>query len=631
MIRRTLLVVGLVGLGSCLKFQERIDECFTSGPCSLSPDGGGIDQPFVPLLDAGFRFRSEWRWESPLPFGHDLNAVYASGDQLLVVAGTDGFLAERRGTEWVSIELSSAWNAVNVPPSFLHLVARDEGELWLTDNAGGLWHRDAGSWETVPTGGEAAYSLAVFDREVFLGTADGRAGRLGVAGLLDAGSFGAGSVELGVYANEVVVLVADDGGQRLTDLNHAPFFLQDGGKAVGLDVERLAASSNDLWLTGEVPLRARDGGRVLEPFSEGMSAVSPGSPGAVAALNSGVSNVDGQMPLPFTPRGVTHIRSFSRDEDAIPNVVWAVGEAGQIYSAAQPGTIMVPHSSAATFGDLRAIVPFGETLLAFTDDGEVLQRQPSGWRLKGDSVELGSTSFVDAVVDGPRVIALDVTHTLFFFASADLRPTTERLAVADVDGGQHELGVLTAEHLWRTTSGALVVSGANGLFMRKAEEKLFTQVYPFASHGLGGRAETVRACTTEGVVELDLSAELPAVTLRENGARYRDCTTVLAVEDGWVYGTAASGAAKVIHKWGNNTEDEATIATTTQPVSALLDLGTDVAVGMDGFVILPYLNMPVSPNPFDTRIGNRLFCFTKWRGHLFAGGENGAILERELK
>jgi len=591
-------------LAGCLRFEERIQACFADGGVCLASPDGGAEERFVELDGGGFRFSNQWRWESPLPFGHHLNAVYATGD-VLVVAGEDGLLAERRQGQWVSFQQLAA-------TTYLQSSGTGLDDLWLASSDGPLWHRDGG-WGQVDARAPVI-SLTHFDGALYLGTSDGRLGRLENDLFAPERRVSLGDVQVGNFANGVVVLAVEDGGRALTQRDGGPFFLFDGGLAKELDVEGLFASSNDLWLSGMNALRVVDAGRVLAPTDLTVTAASPGATTAVVSTGDGLVRVEGTRST-IELRGALGLRAFHRD--AANMTVWAVGENGQVYRRLAPSVSWVAESWVPTTSDVRALVPLGDTLYAFTNGGQLLRREPGRWRVL-NTFPIG---FADAVSEGNRLVALDFDHRLQWFDGDGQQ--TAQFDIASTG---------SAAHLFRSTAGTMVVTGAAGIFVRRAADDRFLQVWSEPSTGLGGRAEVVRVCSQRGIVELDLVASPPVAALVDDSAQVAGCESVLQLDDGWLYGTGDGSSARVIRRLPGNAEQVTSWRGTTARVTALIEVRGGVAVGMDGFASMPFATwqsgtLDLTP----TRVGNVLFCFRKWRGRLFAGGSGGAILERELQ
>lgn len=610
---RALLGLVLLGTSACLDFERRVNDCFDGGRCVVMGDGGldgggggdggggRADGGFEPLLTPGL-CADGWCWEAPLPHGTRLNAVFGDGDDVLV-AGDNGLVAERRAGRWRSwqSEMPSdiAWRG---------LWGRSRDDVYLA-GAARAWHFTDGGWTSRATTATALTAVTGTPAEVFFGDEMGRVYRLASNALELVSATGAGEVVSmrSAYGSLFALTRSSYPATTLLKL--------DGGR---LDFDAGALDSvfgwdNGLWLAGEQAISySVSAALVATSLDAGLTAGSAGPMGAVrAAAGSTLGTLTGDV---FTTEssGQWPVRAIHEG----PSTTWAVGAAGLVQQRRDGGWLDLVERP--TFGEVRAVVPFEETLVAVTSTGELLVRGPFGWRTRWSSLQ---AVFVDVAVDGADVYVLAEDQRVFTVRRTG---TTWAQSGNPVRFGQ-PMNV-AAHRLWLTAAGTLVATSDEGLFFRRRGAASFTAVADTAQvWGLAGKGEVVRACGATRFVEVDLSQATPVVG--SSGAAL-SCRAVLALADGWALGGREVGGVPFVVR----TADGATFVFRTEQafVEDLELVPGGIAVAVNGIGLVP-LGVPGSDlTPLPTRISQTLHGLATWRGRLFAVGDESAIVHGDL-
>lgn len=607
MRRAFLLVVVVVVVASCLDFERRVTNCFDGGVCSASVSDGGANtdggEAFVPF-DAGFFCTGEFCWESPFPHGVTLNTVYADGDDL-VVAGEHGMLAERRGGRWSSFQgtgsLTTEWQV-------LWGTSRDD--VWLTGGPK-AWHRTASGWSTV-------------------GAQFPNANCQGVTGF-DGGIFMSASSEVYELRNgawDTIFTATDSDVQRLTTAFgalHASLRLSANNTAG--QVSRIP--SGPAWVF--------DGGATFTLVSTSKGLLATGSrtvlldqtmqaqqlpvvlEAAVEANGELLGAVYGELGV-VTDRGlrleteVVGVRAMAAGSTAV-----AVGSGGLILERRDGG--WVDPTPTVTRSNVVAFVERSGTLFALTADCSLLERGPTTWTKRSlpmpMPLPMPDEGCFDVATDGTSFFVLSTTSVVFFDAA---------LAVT---GFSTLPAGLEVKRLWRSDSGALVVTTATGVFVRQpAPTSLFVPVQGLGgAWGVSGRGSVARVCglAQDKVVDLDLSQSPPGVT-EVAGLLAPRCRAVLPLRNGQWALAARDGSLPQVRLVAANgsTNDVVLDGFSDKFIEALAETPKGIAVATDGYAFIPLANTQlVRP----AQGFGDLRAVTVWGGRVFVGGAGGAILQ----
>lgn len=610
MRRAFLLVVVVVVVASCLDFERRVTNCFDGGVCSASVSDGGANtdggEAFVPF-DAGFFCTGEFCWESPFPHGVTLNTVYADGDDL-VVAGEHGMLAERRGGRWSSFQGTTA--PLGTEWQVLWGTSRDD--VWLTGDVR-AWHRTASGWSMV--GGQFpnanCQGVTGFDGGVFmsasstvyeLGGGDSwndifTAANSDVLRLTTA--FGALHGSLRLSANNTA-------GQ-VSRIPSGPAWVFDGGATF-----TLVSTSKGLLATGsrtvllDQTMQAQQLPVVLEA--------------AVEANGELLGAVYGELGV-VTDRGlrleteVVGVRAMAAGSTAV-----AVGSGGLILERRDGG--WVDPTPTVTRSNVVAFVERSGTLFALTADCSLLERGPTTWTKRSlpmpMPLPMPDEGCFDVATDGTSFFVLSTTSVVFFDAALAV-PGFSTLPAG-----------LEVKRLWRSDSGALVVTTATDVFVRQPMPmSLFEPVRAVGgAWGVSGRGSVARVCglAQDKVADLDLSRSPPVVT-EVPGLLAHECRAVLPLRNGqWALAARGGGELPRVRLVAvdGSTDDVVLDGLRDTFIEALAETPKGIAVATDGYAFIPLANTQlVRPAQ---GFGN-LTAVTVWRGRVFVGGAGGAILQ----
>lgn len=605
-MKRASVVVLLLATG-CFNFERRVADCFDGGRCVQRPgaDGGpdaGSEEeldagPFVPL-DAGFFCASEWCWESPFPHGTRLNAVAAFGDDALV-AGEEGMLAELRGGVWRSFQEQTP------RIQWARLWGRSLDDAYA---AGALqpWLSSDGGWHGVGQPQNQPFDAVTGDETRTFFSNAGSVSRL-------EGDQLASHAELSADAGSVTDLMMAWGQLFAVSATPVPtnFFGDvDAGVATPVDGARAGfATDAGFWVTGD---RSYFSPAAAIAFTEMMPAIRAGTGGPVplAATAEFVGRLDGGAFTNEYPAVGVNAMAHSG------STAWAVGEGGLVLRR-RSGS-WTDQTGLPTRSTVWALLPFGDSLVAVTGAGELLERKASSWEIKPRQ----ALAPVDAVRDGSRFVVLNSDGRLVWFNAAFSQDRTVSLGPG-----------LEPHKLWRSPSGTLVVTSKEGAFFMRASDMTFTPIAGTnGAWGVSGRGEVARLCGVGGsmVVDVDLSASPPTAAVI-SGLEARECRALLPLPDGWALGGRdAAGSAFVVI-----VQDGRTVATVSFPTeqtwpSAFALTPGGLAVALNGIGLISLTSPPATLDVTESRIVNSLFALTVWRGRLFAGGGDGAIVQRAL-
>ncbi|MDP1917050.1 MAG: hypothetical protein Q8L14_12425 [Myxococcales bacterium] len=603
MKRASLLV--LVFASGCFDFQRRVDDCFDGGRC-VQPSDGGADGGaeadaglFVPL-DAGFFCASEWCWESPFPHGTKLNAVAAFGDDVLV-AGEEGMLAEFQAGVWRSVQEQTP------RVQWARLWGRSFDDAYAA-GAFQPWVRSDGGWRGVGQPADQPYDAVTGDEtRTFFGNA-------GSITRFD-GQQHVGHAVLDSALGDVTDLTMARGRLFAVSVTSQPasFFVDvDAGVATTVDrVRSLFATDAGFWVTGETSFFSP---ATPIAFEQMMPALRAGTAGLVplGATVDSVGVLDGgRFTFEYRVSGVT---AMAQDGTS----AWAVGEGGLVLR--RRGGTWTDLTGLPTRSTVQAIFPYGDSLVAVTGAGELLERRASAWEVKSRQ----ALAVVDAVRDGSQFVVLSEDGRVVWF-DAQFRQTQMRTLNQGTE----------AYRLWRSPSGTIVATSNAGAFFKRPAETAFTPIAGVGrARGVSGRGEIARLCgvgvAESTVVDVDLSAPSPTATVL-SGLEARECRAILALPDGWaIGGRAAAGEAFVtLIRDGVAPTTVAFAREQTWPSAFALTPG-GLAVALNGIGLIPLSSPPPTLDVTESRIGNSLFALTVWKGRLFAGGGDGAIVQRAL-
>ncbi len=599
----------LVFTTGCFNFERRVADCFDGGRCSQPVDGGsdgGVNAddealdagPFVPL-DAGFFCASEWCWESPFPHGTRLNAVAAFGDDVLV-AGEEGMLAELRGGVWRSFQQQTP------RVQWARLWGRSLDDAYA---AGALqpWLCSDGGWRGVGQPADQPFDAVTGDdTRTFFSNA-------GSVSRFD-GRFLQPHADVPPLTGSVTDLTMAGGRLFAVSVTPTPasFFTDvDAGIAIPVDgVRAVFATDAGFWVTGD---KSAFSGAAAFAFDEMMPAIRAGTGGPVSlgATAISVGTLDGgSFQLEYSAAGVNAMAQSG-------STAWAVGEGGLVLR--RRGGSWTDQTGVPTRNTVQAIFPFGGSLVAVTSAGELLERTAIGWEARPRT----SPGVVDAVRDGARFVVLTEQGQVAWLNRDFVRTDTVFSPTAE------------AHRLWRSASGTIVMTSREGALFRRAGESRFIAIARTnGAWGVSGRGEVARLCGVGAseamVVDVDLSASSPTAVVVP-GLEARQCRALLPLPDGWaIGGRDALGAAFVII-----VQDGRTVATVkfereqTWPSAFALTPG-GLAVALNGIGLISLTSPPDTLDVTESRIGNSLFALTVWRDRLFAGGGDGAIVQRAL-
>lgn len=583
---------------SCLDFERRVANCFDGGVCAAAAgDAGLVDGgPQLAPFDAGFFCTERWCWESPFPHGVSLNAVFADGDDLVVV-GEHSMLAERRGGQWRSfqsrfpaeLEWQSLWGT-----------SRDD--VWLAGDAR-VWHRTATDWS--PVGSE------------FMGGFS-----QGVTGS-DAGVFASAGGEVFQYVNDswssfarvqgadvprlVTAFGAVHGSVRLSAENAAGSVKNfEGSQSWAFDggaTFSFITSSTGLIVTGSRTVRLDEQLQLVFSYPDVLVAGVEANRQLYGATYGRVGRFDDRGLQPEFD--VTGVRAMAAGRSVV-----AVGERGLLLERRDGG--WVDTSGTATWGDVVSFVELDGGLFGVTSGCELLQRGTAAWTKRS----LLADRCLDAASDGTSLTLLTPT------------------SVVSLDGALAMTGIdrfpsaVEPRRLWRSEGGALVITTSTEVFFRSPSGPLepLRALCAGGSWGVSGRGSVARICglDQDKVADVDLGRSPPVVT-EVPGLLAHDCHAVLALKNGsWALAARGGGdrpRLRLVNTDGLTTDVVLDLQATF--IEAFVETPTGIAVASDRFAFVPFATKLVeSPIGFG---GIRTLAV--FHGRLFAGGARGSILQ----
>lgn len=609
MRRASSVLVVLLAASSCLDFERRVTNCFDGGVCSRL-DGGGGDGgvALIAAFDAGFFCTGEFCWESPFPHGVTLNTVYADGDDL-VVAGDHGLLAERRGGRWRSFQgttapLGTEWQV---------LWGKSRDDVWLTGDTR-VWHRTASGWSTVGTEftGGSVQGVTGFDGGVFVSSGSQvyeltSRGWNSIFNAIDRDVLRL-TTAFGELHGSLRVMGNSAAGQ-VSRIPGGPAWTFDGGATF-----TLVSTSNGLLATGsrtvlvDETLQARELPVVLVA--------------AVEANGELLGAVYGELGV-VTDRGllleteVVGVRAMAAGSTAV-----AVGSSGLILERRDGG--WVDPTPTVTRSNVVAFVERSGTLFALTADCSLLERGATTWTKRSLPMPMPlpvpDEGCFDVATDGTSLFVLSTSSVVFFDAA---------LAVTGFSTLPDGLQV---RRLWRSESGALVVTTATDVFVREPMPlSLFEPVRVLGgagAWGVSGRGSVARVCglAQDKVADLDLSRSQPLVT-EVPGLLAHECRAVLPLRNGqWALAARGGGdlpRVRIVASDGS-TNDVVLDGFRDKFIEALAETPKGIAVATDGYAFIPLANTQlVRP----AQGFGDLRAVTVWGGRVFVGGAGGSILQ----
>lgn len=597
-MKRALLV--LVVASSCLDFQRRVDRCFDGGACTAAPDAGLDDDGgpgFVPF-DAGFFCLEAFCWESPFPHGVTLNTVAADGDDL-VVAGEHGLLAERRGGRWASLQstmpLTTEWQV-------LWGTSRDD--VWLTGDAR-AWHRTASGWSQVgqPFMSANCQGVTGTDAGVFM-SAGPDVYRLERADTWSRVDTVPNSDVLRLTANFESVygsarLSNENGAGQVRQFPTGPAWAFDAGATFSL-----VPTSNGLLATGSRTVLLDSTLQLVRELPVVLVTAIEANGQLLGATYDQLGLVDDRALRP--ERNVIGVRAMAAGSSVV-----AVGERGLMLERRDGG--WVDPTPTVTRSDVVAFVERSGSLFALTADCELLAREATQWTKR----PLLSDRCFDVATDGTSFFVLTASRVVTFDAA---------LSVVDFAA----LGPgLEVRRLWRSEAGALVVTTATDVFVRRPGG-LFEPIRALGgggAWGVAGRGSVARVCglAQDKVADLDLGRSPPVVT-EVAGLLAHECRAVLPLRNGQ-WALAARGGASVPRVRLVGSEGAPTDVVLDLPeafIEALAETPKGIAVAADRYAFVPFAN----PQLVRLQQGfGGISALTVWQGRVFAGGAGGSILQ----
>ena len=520
-----------------------------------------------------------------------------------MVAGEFGMLAERRSGVWRSDQAAH-------PPerSWRNFWGPSTTDLWLSGGPQAL-HRTASGWATVGRVFIDGDTTAVtgFDAGVFLASTRTlyRLDSLQNATWVSIASVGTSddiqdlAVAFGELHGSIRRPDAQGGGVKNFSTDAGWLFDTDG-------LFRLFTSSTALFATGQrtvklnASLAAVDLTDTLTTGLESNGQLYVATYGQVGVLEGRALTQEFRL---------TGVRSM-----AAGRTIFAVGSGGLVFERQSDGG-WVDSTPTVTRAEVVAFVEVSGALVAITSDCELLVRGTAGWSRRA----LTETGCADAVSDGTSVAVL---------TSSKVVTLNARLEQTGVDPLMPGLEV---RRLWRSDSGALVVTTATDVFLRLPGVN-FEPVRGLSgtgAWGVSGRGSVARVCgfADGSFVDLDLSRNQPQPTMGTGPGAF-DCRAVLPLRNGdWALASVATtdaGLSTQLHLLARDGGSR-TFSLNVPIIEGLLETPTGIAAagGRYAFVSFDGGTSAVEPRGRFSGVSK----LGLWNGRLFVGGAGGSILQ----
>lgn len=285
-----------------------------------------------------------WCWETPLPQGNTLNAVWAFSERDVWAVGGLGTIFHYDGTAWRSSPSGSVAN-------LFALWGGDHDDLWAVGEQGVVLRYDGRSWTQVenPLRETQVQFRAVFgfaEGDVWIGGDAGALLRAPGHGALVVESSGARTAIRGIWgASAEDIWIVGDGG--LLRRRNGTGWATLPGWTESRDLNAIwGTSQQDLWVGGEggLMIHILDGMRTVETLASGVAIRDIFGPGAGAgdpdlwAVGGGTGAGSGVV-LRRRNGPWTEMRVEGAER---PNVLFGVHGSGSssVWAVGQHGTIL---------------------------------------------------------------------------------------------------------------------------------------------------------------------------------------------------------------------------------------------------------------------------------------------------